>query len=73
MLFSFERRFLLFLLEVSAMDYTLSNRACTDGNIVQPEGNAPIWLRDFMPPKIPIPTGSCGDIPYKLGVSTIEG
>jgi len=55
------------------MDYTLSNRACTDGNIVQPEGNAPIWLRDFMPPKIPIPTDSCGDIPYKLGVSTIEG
>ena len=36
----------------------------SDGNIVQPEGNALMWLRDFMPPKIPIPTDSCGDMPY---------
>ena len=36
----------------------------SDGNIVQPEGNALIWLRDFMPSKTPVPTGSCGDMPY---------
>lgn len=36
----------------------------SDGNIVQPEGNARIWLRDFMPCRTPIPTGSCGDMPY---------
>lgn len=36
----------------------------SDGNIVQPEGNALIWLRDFMPSRIPIPAGLCGDMPY---------
>ena len=36
----------------------------SDGNIVQPEGNARIWLREFMPSRIPFPGGSCGDMPY---------
>ncbi|MFC1713354.1 radical SAM protein [Candidatus Poribacteria bacterium] len=36
----------------------------SSGNIVQPEGSALTWLRDFMPPKIPIPGGLCGDMPY---------
>jgi hypothetical protein len=36
----------------------------SDGNIAQPEGNALMWLRDFMPSKMPIPAGSCGDMPY---------
>ncbi len=34
------------------------------GNVAQPDGNALIWLNEFMPPKIPNPTGSCGDMPY---------
>lgn len=36
----------------------------SDGNIVQPNGNALIWLRDAMPSKIPMPSGSCGSMPY---------
>ena len=36
----------------------------SDGNIVQPDGNALIWLSDFMPSGVPIPAGSCGDMPY---------
>jgi hypothetical protein len=36
----------------------------SEGNIVQPEGNSLIWLSDFLPPKTPIPAGSCGDMPY---------
>lgn len=36
----------------------------SDGNVVQLMGNALVWLRDFMPSRIPIPPGSCGDMPY---------
>ncbi len=36
----------------------------SEGNVVQPEGNARIWLRDFIPSRIPIPAGTCGDMPY---------
>jgi len=35
-----------------------------DGNIVQPEGNALTGLNEFLPPRVPIPAGSCGDMPY---------
>jgi hypothetical protein len=36
----------------------------SDGNVVQPMGNALVWLRDFMPSRTPTPPGSCGDMPY---------
>jgi len=42
------------------------------GDVVQPEGNALIWLTEFMPPKKPIPTGSCGDMPYTGRLDKIE-
>jgi len=34
------------------------------GNIVQPKGNALIWLSDLMPLKTIDPKGTCEDIPY---------
>jgi len=34
------------------------------GNTVQPNGNAPVWLSEYMPPKSPFPAGTCGDLPY---------
>ena len=34
------------------------------GNIVQPEGRAILWLKDFFPPRTKIPKGKCGDLPY---------
>lgn len=43
------------------------------GNIVQPEGNALVWLKDFMPPKVPVPTGTCGDMPYTGRLDAVEG
>jgi len=35
-----------------------------EGNVVQPDGNARRWLQDFLPPKVPMPEGSCEDVPY---------
>jgi len=34
------------------------------GNVVRPEGYALSWLRDYLPPKVSMPTGTCGDMPY---------
>lgn len=34
------------------------------GNNVQPSGNALVHLREYMPTKVPDPTGSCKDVPY---------
>jgi hypothetical protein len=34
------------------------------GNVVQPAGNALVWLHDVMPSKTSVPTGSCEDMPY---------
>ena len=34
------------------------------GNILQPNGNAQKWLRSYLPPKVPMPTGSCEDVPH---------
>ena len=34
------------------------------GNTVQPKGHALEWLVDYLPQKIPLPTGACGDMPY---------
>jgi len=34
------------------------------GNVVQPQGYAPSWLTDYLPSKVSMPTGTCGDMPY---------
>ena len=36
----------------------------SEGNIVQPAGNALNWLNDFIPPKTLVPEGTCEDVPY---------
>jgi hypothetical protein len=35
-----------------------------DGNVVQPDGNALTWLAPYLPDKVPMPAGSCEDVPY---------
>jgi hypothetical protein len=42
------------------------------GNIVQPAGNALQFLREFMPVKIPSPSGGCEDVPYSSRLDRIE-
>jgi hypothetical protein len=34
------------------------------GNVVQPKGHALHWLSDYLPPKVSMPAGTCGDMPY---------
>ncbi|OGO35563.1 MAG: hypothetical protein A2147_04590 [Chloroflexi bacterium RBG_16_57_8] len=36
----------------------------SDGNVVQPAGNALRWLREYLPPRTPAPDGACEDVPY---------
>ncbi|MBM3135001.1 MAG: radical SAM protein [Chloroflexi bacterium] len=43
------------------------------GNSVQPMGHALLWLRDFMPPRTPLPAGSCGDLPYTGRLDEVGG
>lgn len=35
-----------------------------EGNVVQPMGYACEWLGAFLPPRVPMPSGTCGDVPY---------
>jgi hypothetical protein len=35
-----------------------------EGNILQPVGNACNWLAEYLPERMPIPPGTCGDMPY---------
>jgi MoaA/NifB/PqqE/SkfB family radical SAM enzyme len=35
-----------------------------EGNTVQPEGRAVVWLKDFLPSKTRMPMGECGEMPY---------
>jgi len=34
------------------------------GNVVRPEGHAVEWLAAYLPPKVLLPAGTCGDMPY---------
>jgi hypothetical protein len=34
------------------------------GNVVQADGNALTWLAKVLPSKVPMPAGSCEDVPY---------
>jgi hypothetical protein len=34
------------------------------GNDLQPMGNAPRWLGEYLPARVPFPAGTCGDLPY---------
>jgi hypothetical protein len=47
------------------------------GNTVQPKGHALESLADYLPPKVPLPSGTCGDMPYtdpldEIGCVSIE-
>jgi MoaA/NifB/PqqE/SkfB family radical SAM enzyme len=44
---------------------------CGEGNRVQPEGRAVVWLKDYMPPK-KVPKGKCGDMPYTEALGSIH-
>jgi hypothetical protein len=44
----------------------------SDGNVVQPEGNARNWLAEYLPAKAPRPAGSCGDMPYTGTLDKVE-
>jgi hypothetical protein len=35
-----------------------------EGNLVQPDGHAASNLSEYMPPRVPLPDGTCGDMPY---------
>jgi hypothetical protein len=45
----------------------------SEGNIVQPTGNATEWLRDFLPSKMAMPQGSCENVPYASRLNNIRG
>ncbi len=34
------------------------------GNVLQPMGQAPRSLGEYLPPRVPFPAGNCGDMPY---------
>lgn len=34
------------------------------GNVVEPEGEAVVNLNEFMPSRVSLPSGKCGDLPY---------
>ena len=42
------------------------------GNVVQPDGSAPRWLAEYLPPKVPMPLGSCEDVPYAGRLDEID-
>jgi len=44
----------------------------SDGNNVQPEGRATVWLRDFLPSKTKMPRGKCGGMPYTEPLDSIH-
>ena len=46
---------------------------CNNGNIVQPEGRATLWLKEFFPLKKKEPTGKCGDVPYTEVLDSVKG
>lgn len=43
-----------------------------EGNILQPYGHARDTLAGFLPPRVPLPTGSCGDMPYTAPLDQVE-
>ena len=45
----------------------------SEGNVVQPTGNALVWLTDWMPRRVRSPSGSCGDIPYTGRLDEVHG
>jgi organic radical activating enzyme len=43
-----------------------------EGNNVRPEGRALLSLVEFLPPKTPVPTGKCGEIPYTEALDSVR-
>jgi hypothetical protein len=44
----------------------------SDGNIVQPMGNAITWLSKYLPLPVSAPLGGCGDAPYTGRLDQVE-
>jgi hypothetical protein len=42
------------------------------GNVVQPDGNAQRWLAPYLPDPIPLPSGTCEDVPYGGRLDQVE-
>jgi MoaA/NifB/PqqE/SkfB family radical SAM enzyme len=43
-----------------------------EGNNVQPEGRAILWLKDYLPSKTMTPKGKCGDLPYTEKLDSVK-
>jgi MoaA/NifB/PqqE/SkfB family radical SAM enzyme len=43
-----------------------------EGNNLQPEGRALSTLKEFLPPRTPLPKGKCGDIPYTEKLDSVR-
>lgn len=43
----------------------------SSGNVLEPDGLALINLRDYLPQKVRMPTGECGDAPYTESLTSI--
>jgi hypothetical protein len=44
----------------------------SEGNIVQPVGNAITWLGEYLPSPVSVPSGGCGDAPYTGRLNQVE-
>jgi hypothetical protein len=44
----------------------------SDGNVVQPDGNAQRWLAPYLPQRVPLPSGSCDEVPYGGRLDRVE-
>ncbi len=42
------------------------------GNVVEPVGLALVNLKDFFPPKVQVPKGKCGDLPYTEQLDNVK-
>lgn len=44
----------------------------SEGNIIEASGLALVNLKEYLPPKIEIPAGKCGDMPYANPLDSLE-
>jgi hypothetical protein len=51
---------------------TLPVETSGDHNTVQAYGSAKRWLKAYLPRKMPVPTGSCEDVPYAARFAEID-
>jgi organic radical activating enzyme len=46
---------------------------CGEGNVLRPEGRAITNLKEFLPKKIAMPSGKCGEMPYTERLDSVKG